>query len=214
MGRIFVGLLAALSLVACQGPTTPDPLQGPEGPTGPTGPAGEVGPAGPTGPAGAVGAQGPQGAQGLQGVQGLPGAAGSQGAVGPQGPQGLAGPQGPAGVKGADGAKGATGATGPTGPTGAVGPTGPVGKDGTNGFSPTVVPADTNAETGCEYGGVKITDFIGNVTFVCNGDPGIPGQNGVDGQSVQMAKEPCGKNCKNGGVKLWIGTNVQYVCNG
>lgn len=51
-----------------------------------------------------------------------------------------------------------------------IGPAGADGINGTNGTSATVTaePAGVN----CLYGGVKVVDGAGNITYVCNGAPG------------------------------------------
>ena len=136
----LVAVLFTLVITGCEGPTTPDPLQGPPGPTGPAGANGLTGPTGPAGEAGAQGLPGLPGAAGERGPAGVAGPAGANGANGQPGPQGVPGqmgPQGPQGVAGAKGADGAKGATGPTGPTGLTGPAGAKGADGAAGLNGT-----------------------------------------------------------------------------
>lgn len=61
-------------------------------------------------------------------------------------------------------------------------PTGQDGADGANGVSPEVVAEAAGAN--CVYGGVKITDAAGNITYVCNG---APGSNGAAGTMAKYA---------------------------
>jgi collagen triple helix repeat protein len=136
-------IVAAASLVACDGPL------GPEGPPGDKGPPGSPGDEGTDGTIGLAcwdenanadcdvddedlnddgvcdfldcqGATGPAGEDGPQGPVGPPGAQGVPGPQGPAGQQGLQGPTGPQGPAGPQGPQGAQGAIGPTGPSGTV----------------------------------------------------------------------------------------------
>lgn len=63
---LLMGLLvlAAFTMMGCEGEEGPVGATGPQGDIGPAGPAGSTGPAGPAGPAGAAGPAGPQGEAG------------------------------------------------------------------------------------------------------------------------------------------------------
>jgi hypothetical protein len=56
-------------------------------------------------------------------------------------------------------------------------PFGPPGEDGADGTSVTVVAEAAGAN--CTYGGVKVTDGAGNITYVCTGAPGTNGTSGT-----------------------------------
>jgi len=75
----------------------------------------------------------------------------------------------------------------------------------------------------CEFGGVKIIIFDkrkgledpdADILFVCNGAPGEPGPPGPPGETPVVTVEPPGANCPEGGVKIEIGEQVFFVCNG
>jgi hypothetical protein len=95
----------------------------------------------------------------------------------------------------------------------------PDGKDG-QGISVVVATPEQ-----CPTGGIFVTS--GQLSFpVCNGDrgpigpggpigpTGPPGPPGQPGTPVVVSVEPPGANCPDGGVKLTVGTSVEYVCNG
>lgn len=56
-------------------------------------------------------------------------------------------------------------------------PIGPPGEDGVDGASVSVIPELPGAN--CINGGIKITDGAGNVSYVCNGAPGVDGTSGT-----------------------------------
>jgi hypothetical protein len=75
----------------------------------------------------------------------------------------------------------------------------------------------------CEFGGVKIIIFDkrkgvedpdADILFVCNGAPGEPGPPGPPGETPVVTVEPPGANCPAGGVKIELGEQVFFVCNG
>ena len=60
----------------------------------------------------------------------------------------------------------------------------------------------------CANGGIKVTDGEGNVSYVCNGDPGTDA-------GITVEAEAPGLNCAAGGIKVTDSDlNVSYVCNG
>jgi len=181
---------------------------GPAGPEGAPGPQGPAGPQGPQGVPGAEGSQGPVGPQGLPGdgvtyrgafdasqtyaahdvvvhdgsayiavapVSGAPGADPSWTlfvAKGDTGPAGATGPIGPAGLPGPQGSKGDTGDTGPQGLQG------PAGDPGINGSS---VSVDAAPDVTCPNGGAAITDAFAHTQYVCDGEAGPQGLQGIPG---------------------------------
>jgi hypothetical protein len=97
------------------------------------------------------------------------------------------------GAKGDRGENGAAGDKGDPGAPGAAGAPGDKGDPGTPGTPGTPGAPGTPGTKGDK------------------GDPGTPGANG---QSVTMTAEAAGANCTAGGVKLTVGADVRYVCNG
>lgn len=104
-----LGILFALSILACVSGLTEDDVRRiieeegmtvTEGKPGPQGPPGAPGVQGEQGPRGEPGPQGPQGDTGVQGPEGPPGPKGDPGARGPEGPQGPKGEPGPQGDAG------------------------------------------------------------------------------------------------------------------
>ena len=90
------------------------------------------------------------------------------------------------------------------------GGTGTQGPQGNPGVSATAVPEP--AGPNCPYGGIKVTDGNGQVSYVCNGKPGT---NGMPGAGATAVSEPAGTHCPYGGIKVTDGTGaVTYVCNG
>jgi len=95
------------------------------------------------------------------------------------------GPQGPTGPQGA------TGVTGSTGPQGPQGVAGPVGSQGPSGQSLTVAPV--SAGPVLQFGGLSVSDGLGNVGYVENGGPGPTGAQGPQGvQGLQGSAGPTG----------------------
>jgi hypothetical protein len=75
----------------------------------------------------------------------------------------------------------------------------------------------------CEFGGVKIIvfdnkkgleDHDADILFVCNGAPGEPGPPGPPGETPVVTVEPPGDNCPEGGIKITLGEQEFFVCNG
>jgi hypothetical protein len=84
------------------------------------------------------------------------------------------------------------------------------GPPGNPGVSATAVPEPVGPN--CPYGGIKVTDGLGQVSYVCNGKPGT---NGLPGLGATAVPEPAGANCPYGGIKVKDGIGqVTYVCNG
>jgi hypothetical protein len=71
----------------------------------------------------------------------------------------------------------------------------------------------------CEFGGTKIIFIVKQgdkvvdveVVCVCNGAPGEPGE---DGETPVITIEPPGENCETGGIKITLGEDTFFVCNG
>ncbi|MFH1222962.1 MAG: hypothetical protein V1647_01295 [Pseudomonadota bacterium] len=139
-------------------------------------------------------------------------------ANGVAGPQGATGADGATGPRGFDGAQGAAGPTGPTGATGATGSTGLQGPQGATGAQgPQGVQGSAGATGAQGIQGIQ-------------GIQGVAGAAGADGihSIINLASEPAGGNCANGGVKVMAGLDIsgegvldpleidsiQYVCNG
>jgi collagen type I alpha len=191
------------------GATGPQGAKGATGLTGATGAQGIAGQQGLKGETGAPGATGATGATGAQGLPGATGATGAQGLQGIQGVQGTAGTNGTNGTGfNYRGAYDPTQSYAPNDvvtdqnavyiaisnvpaarqgifepatadpgywnlfvPQGATGPAGPVGA------TVSLVPAGVT----CPVGGISLTDVNGNVTYVCNGLPGLTGAQGIQG---------------------------------
>ncbi len=120
-------------------------------------------------------------------LAGLLGLACTKSSEGPEGPQGPQGPQGPPGVQGLEG---------PAGPPGAPGPAGP------QGLGALLVTAAELPGTNCPHGGTLFraaVDRNGNgqadvaeldgvpMQYLCNGEPGVAGVQGPQGEHGAMA---------------------------
>ena len=131
---IGVSLVAALSVVACDGDENVSPL--PEATAGKAGAAGaaggQAGQGGVPGKAGSSG-QGGSATAGKAGMSGSSGQAGSAGASGNAGGSGAAGKAGASGNAGAGGGAGKAGASGSAGSAGTAGGAGSAGNAGTGG---------------------------------------------------------------------------------
>jgi len=95
----------------------------------------------------------------------------------------------------------------------------PLGNGGDGGASggEVTVRELTAEDTQCPVGGVEITTKS-SVSYVCNGEPGAPGEAGSPGeagQSVVITELDAGHEiCAEGGAMLAVGTTTTYVCHG
>jgi cysteine-rich repeat protein len=207
---------------------------GDKGDAGDTGLQGDKGDAGDTGLQGDKGVQGDTGLQGDKGDAGDTGLQGDKGVQGDTGLQGDKGVQGNTGIQGDKGVQGDTGLQGDKGVQGIQGPKGDPGIQGVNGDkgdSCTVVDNGDGTKTiSCDDGTLVI------VSDGADGTPGAPGKAGTDGKNgdagqtslLTSGPEAPGANCKDGGVKVSHGLDVNgdgtlavaevqgtaYICNG
>ena len=130
------------------------------------------------------------------------------GAAGPQGEQGPPGADGAAGAGGVDGTQGEKGDKGDPGKIGPAGEDGADGAPGLPGQSVVAVSLDIG-DTNCPHGGSKFT-AVNGVTYVCDGAPGIEGEDGTDGQPGNFAL--AGLSCTNGEFLKGFDSAGQLVC--
>ncbi len=123
------------------------------------------------------------------------------------------------------------------GTQGDAGANGAAGTNGVNGSNSIVTLSDEPTGSNCAYGGKKVeagvdlnndatltSDEVTSTAFICNGETGAAGKNGL----AQVTPEPAGSHCKGGGQKIetgtdWNGngtlegaeiTSTAYVCSG
>ena len=137
-----------------------------------------------------------RGLDGEDGADGKDGKDGVDGTDGTNGTDGTDGKDGKDGVDGTNGTNGEDGEDGINGKDGTNGEDGEDGEDGTDGISSLVSISDEPAGDNCVDGGKKIDSGIDtngdgilqeneiqSTDFVCNGEAGVDGEDGLNGKS-------------------------------